>query len=103
MTPLRYFIASGSLGIFIDAYKDVQLWTLAESGGAPGARTFKTPEEAYEVVTRSQSMPADCSVFAVPCATEFCPLWDLQKAGFGSLLGMSVAHFLHYAEPAGFA
>lgn len=103
MTPLRYFIMSAHLGVFIDGYKDIQLWTLAETGGAGFVRTFATADEAYAAILETPGMPEDSSVMPINCGVPYCPIWELKKAGHGVLLGASLARYLHWAEPAGCA
>lgn len=92
----RYIITSPQNGVYLGRIAGIGFWTKGDSAGCPAAATFSSPDSAHRFVSDWHLESQEYDVVAVECKSHprFIMLWELQRQGFGDLLGDAMEKYL---------
>lgn len=99
----RFIITAPEWGIYFGNAMGFAFWSLLDPAGMPAAPTFTKASAAHKHVKDWIDMPSRYDVVEVDCRGEYVMLWELQRQGFGELLGNAMEQFLRHVPTSGSA
>jgi hypothetical protein len=98
----RYLIIAEEWGIYFGFAPGGQgFFSLIDTIGLAHVPTFPKASVAHDHVRQWIDHPPGYRVVPIECASNYVPIWEIDRAGYGHLLGDAYASYLMRAEPAG--